>query len=218
MTGGNIVVNNKAKFTGPDSNLLYSNGVAQVIDTVLIPPTVQVSVGNILQGLEYTTFLDALVIAGLGKLLNESGENTFFAPNNTLWRNVNLKDLNRVSDIAKAHIVPSLITKLVENTTLPTLLSGYSIYVISPSQVALVKSSLPAAKVWLSPSIVYNGALYDISEVFDIYTSGGGGSGLSPGIIVLIVFLSIFGVLVLVAIGFGGWWYLKKRATYRPIN
>jgi len=218
MTGGKIVVNGVANFTGPASNLLYSNGVAQVIDKVLFPPTIQISVGNILQGLEYTTFLDALVVAGLGNLLNQTGDHTFFSPNNTVWNNVDMKDLNRVASIAKAHVVPTLVTKLVVNTTYPTLLQGYSIFVKSPTQVVLVPSSLNAATVSLTPSVVYNGAVYEVSEVFDIYKSGGGGSGLSPGIIVLIVFLSIFGVLVLAAIGFAGWWFVKKRGTYRPIN
>jgi len=136
------------------------------------------------------------------------------------WNEIQ-SDKNRLTNILRAHIVKGLVLALPVGQSLKTLNKDYVIDVLSPTQVRLSKDNdEPASNIatW-SPSIGVDGAIYGIDRVFNVESESEGNHKLSPGIIVLIVFLCVGAVLAIGGIGFAVYWFkFRVREDYARIN
>ena len=111
---------NKSKIIDPD--LLATNGVAQAIDAVLEPPSLNVIFENINSIGEFETLTTAVVAADLKDTLsNKNATLTLFAPINQAFANLTMDELNRLLDpIWVEHLQDLLLYHVlgsVENST-----------------------------------------------------------------------------------------------------
>ncbi|CAJ0838489.1 6952_t:CDS:2 [Entrophospora sp. SA101] len=111
------------------SNNLISNGVMHVIDNVLLPPSLIVTVKKLLIGADADVMLELIKVANLTELILDSNETyTILSPTDKAFIEMNftklLDDAERVARLLLLHIIPGEIEDLREGKELQTLLSN----------------------------------------------------------------------------------------------
>ncbi|KAG2187558.1 hypothetical protein INT44_005247 [Umbelopsis vinacea] len=218
-----------------ESDTLVSNGVMHKIDRVELPHNIQISVTDILKGVESSTFMAIFQKANLSDFLEDDRDYTILAPTDRAWSRINLTalltDHERLQRVARLHILKSPIKKgnsdslLGDDREYPTLLSDddkIGVRQVSDSHYVLdVKGSLggdgSSSRVLGYGQTTSGGGVIQLEEVL----IPKGEPTLSPhkGLkwwqILLIVLGAILGLILLAAIGFFAWqWYQKRRGGY----
>eukprot|EP01088_Endostelium_zonatum_P020912 TRINITY_DN793_c0_g1_i1.p1 TRINITY_DN793_c0_g1~~TRINITY_DN793_c0_g1_i1.p1 ORF type:complete len:792 (-),score=149.54 TRINITY_DN793_c0_g1_i1:58-2433(-) len=222
-----VYVNDNATMDGPFVNILFSNGVGQLIDQVLIPHDVVFTTENVLTGLGYNSFVLAVQKAGYGSYLNRTNV-TFLAANDSKWEQHVNEPMDQLRQTVQLNIIPQTVTSIVSDTgsvSYPTLMDGFSAEFIQGGQQARLRTPSgavmdPVIVSAAGPRVVGNGAVIGVSDVFSFTypPNNDKGDKLGAGMIVLIVFLVVFGVVALGAGGFFGYRYYKQRGQYQTIN
>ncbi|CAH1756573.1 3639_t:CDS:2 [Entrophospora sp. SA101] len=110
-------------------NNLISNGVMHVIDNVLLPLSLIVTVKKLLIGADVDIMLELIKVANLTELILDSNETyTILSPTDKAFIEMNftklLDDAERVARLLLLHIIPGEIENLREGKELQTLLSN----------------------------------------------------------------------------------------------
>lgn len=179
-----------ATVTGADN--MASNGVAHIIDTVLLPPApAEKTIAELAQSTEsLSTLYTAVVAAGLGETLAGEGPFTVFAPTNDAFSALGdlLGTLNEqtVKEILLMHVVPGKFTSaniLEMNglglTTAATQenFTSLSVEVTSNPTAVKIISSGGEANVVAPDQSASNGVVHVINRVL-LPESGGSNNGL----------------------------------------
>lgn len=107
-----IALNNDVSIT--QANILASNGIIHIIDTVLTPP---VNIATIASGdPNFSTLVAAIVKAGLLTTIQDGGPFTVFAPTNSAFTQAGITDLDEytadeLTSILLYHVVPGAVTR-----------------------------------------------------------------------------------------------------------
>ncbi|KAH8759017.1 FAS1 domain-containing protein [Diaporthe sp. PMI_573] len=108
-----------------EGDMKISDGLIQIIDTVMMPPPDLVQICRDYTPL--TAFLGALYETKLSEQILTSKEVTIFAPNNAAFQRtsgaLSTLSTSELADVMKFHVVPTLLYSidLVNDTTWPTL-------------------------------------------------------------------------------------------------
>jgi len=150
LTGSKIVINrrgedislhdNRVNGTNATSNVVdrdipIKTGVFHVIDNVQIPPTLNITLQNLLTGMHANTLFDVLRLTNLTDILADANSSyTVLAPSDRAFSRINLDswlaDRNALLHLAKLHIIPSGIKELHDGDEYPTLLHDGEVTVI----------------------------------------------------------------------------------------
>jgi len=107
-----IALNNDVSIT--QANILASNGIIHIIDTVLTPPG---NIATIASGdPNFSTLVAAIVKAGLLTTIQDGGPFTVFAPTNSAFTQAGITDLDEytadeLTSILLYHVVPGAVTR-----------------------------------------------------------------------------------------------------------
>lgn len=218
-----------------DADNLVSNGVMHKIDRVEMPHNIQISVNDILKGVESSTFLAIMQHANLSDVLEDDRDYTILAPTDRAWSRINLTalltDHERLQRVARLHVLKSPIKKgnsdslLGDDREYPTLLSDddkIGVRQVSDSYYVLdVKGSWggdgSSSRVLGYGQTSSGGGVIQLEEVLipKDEPSLSPHKGLKWWHILLIVLGAIVGLILLAAIAFFAWkWYQKRRGGY----
>jgi solute carrier family 25 carnitine/acylcarnitine transporter 20/29 len=159
-------------------DVLTSTGVLHVLDKVILPPTLHITLGKLLKGINAQTFLDVVKAANLTDLVQDPLEPyTILAPTEGAFKRINvtklLADPELASRWARLHIIPKKLDELKNGDELPTLLSNDAILVIKKA-IGGSYYSIEVKGYWsfkenaklLSGGRTWNGgAVYEIDKV-----------------------------------------------------
>jgi len=223
-----VVKVNQATVTIPD--ILASNGVAHVINAVLVPGDLNVTNVDLLVGLRDTTLIQALNRTGLLANLSSSSV-TIFAPTNAAFdklkdRSVLTKgDTSDLKNILLTHVVNGTYTpaQLNSNLTLTSLSGKKLVFKFNSNKVNvnIAGSGDNSGEINFAASSSNLGKttssyVYSIDQVLG--EEDDESSGLTSTEIGLIVAGCIVGVLLAGAAVGGAIWYYKRRHGYEQID
>jgi len=207
-------------------DVLTSTGVLHVIDKVLMPPTLHMTIAKLLKGINAQTFLHIIKVAKLTELVQDpKNAFTIFVPSENAFRKINVSKIIMDEEVAgrwaRMHIISSKIDELKHNAEFPTLLSndvrlvikkdllgGYSIEI--KGYLFLRAKLLIGGKTW------NGGAVYEIDKVLspDHGSEPIGGMFLS-----VIISLLLSGFIVIGCVGGLHFWQIwKRRRGYQEIS
>ncbi|CAI2190114.1 19858_t:CDS:2, partial [Funneliformis geosporum] len=224
-------VNNDIFFDGANGtsevskkDVLTSSGVLHIVDKVLMPPTLHITIAKLLKGINARTFLKIVNAANLTELVQDPiNPFTIFVPSEDAFRKINVSKLITDEDLAgkwaRIHIVPATIDELKDGYEAPTLLADDVKLVIKKDLLGgdynvEVKGQWVSAKLLIGGKTWNGGAVYEIDKVLlpDF-------NGEDIGRIFLAV---IVGLLLSGFVGIGGFgcfhfWDIWKRSSYEEI-
>ncbi|GJJ74392.1 transforming growth factor-beta-induced protein [Entomortierella parvispora] len=103
------------QLTGKD--LLVESGVVHTVSAVSLPPSLSITLYNVLQGANTTNFLRSIQTSNLGRLLTDWDQDfTIFAPTDQAFEEANLQgslnDADFMSRLVRLHVVPGKLMEL----------------------------------------------------------------------------------------------------------
>ncbi|KAF9426332.1 hypothetical protein BGZ76_002810 [Entomortierella beljakovae] len=106
------------KITSKD--ILVDSGVIHTVGAVALPPTLSITLFNVLQGAGTKSFLQAFQTSNITQILtNWEQDYTIFAPTDEAFKNAKLEealnDKDFVARIVRLHVIPGKILNLVED-------------------------------------------------------------------------------------------------------
>ncbi|KAF9425738.1 hypothetical protein BGZ94_007278 [Podila epigama] len=101
-------------------DLLVDSGVVHVVSSVALPPTLSISLLNVLQGAGTEKFLKAIQTANITRILTDWDEDfTIFAPTDEAFEKADLQgalnDVDFIARLVRLHVIPGQIIKLEED-------------------------------------------------------------------------------------------------------
>merc|ERR1711997_287383 len=179
--GGGVTVNGATVIA---TDVLASNGVVHVIDTVILPETKEPETKNTLPTIaaaaaatpSLSTLLAAVEAAGLAETLNGAGAFTVFAPNNAAFAKLPegtiatlLKPENKdqLRSILLKHVLPVQIKakQIPQGTMKIKTVGGEEIKITNTGQGVSIKSSAGNANVIATDVLASNGVVHLIDPV-----------------------------------------------------
>ncbi|CAB4410673.1 unnamed protein product [Rhizophagus irregularis] len=210
-------------------DVLTSTGVLHVLDKVIFPPTLHITLGKLLKGINAQTFLEIVKAANLTDLVQDPLEPyTILAPTEGAFEKINvtklLADPELASRWARLHIIPKKLDELKNGDEVPTLLSNDAILVIKKElggsyyniEVKGYWSFKEKAKLLSSGRAWNGGAVYEIDKVLlpeHVQQIGRTFSDIIIGFV-------LFGFLAMSGIYSWHFWNIWKRESqgYREIE
>ncbi|KAG0086977.1 hypothetical protein BGZ93_011229 [Podila epicladia] len=106
------------KVVGKD--LLAASGVIHTVSSVALPPSLSITLYNVLQGAGTKNFLQAFLTSNITRILtNWEQDFTIFAPTDEAFEKANLEgalnDVDFVARLVRLHVIPGKILKLEED-------------------------------------------------------------------------------------------------------
>jgi len=193
------------------TDVLAENGVVQVIDTVLIPQSVEIGISDILEGMgSFTLLLKFLSETDLSMYLNGSTPVTLFAPDDDAFLDVDdlaglETNMTRLKFVLQSLIVPEDISMLNASMSYKTL-NNLTLHIISEEQIELenpadtVQNQGTSMILWNSTATHTFGYIYVLDTVLGVPQEKSSGGGLETWQIVLIVVGGVVIGLLLLAI------------------
>jgi uncharacterized surface protein with fasciclin (FAS1) repeats len=101
-------------------DILVKSGVIHAVSAVALPPTLSISLFNVLQGSGANDFLKAFETSNITQILTSWDQDyTIFAPTDEAFKNAGLEDALQDKDfvarLVRLHVIPGRILKLEEN-------------------------------------------------------------------------------------------------------
>ncbi|RIA87980.1 FAS1 domain-containing protein [Glomus cerebriforme] len=208
-------------------DVLTSTGVLHVLDKVITPPTLHITLGKLLKGINAQTFLDIVEAANLTELVQDPLEPfTILAPTEGAFKKINvtklLADPELASRWARLHMIPSTIDELTDNYEVPTLLSNdanliikkdlrgnYNIEVKGYWSFKEKATLLSSGKTW------NGGAVYEIDKVLlPEHVTQHIGSTFAD----ITIGSVLFGFIVMSGVYCWHFWNIWKRQSYQEIR
>lgn len=170
FSSGDVIINGNSTVIAAD--VLASNGVIHVIDTVLLPP-VSIAETASINGL--SALVDLVVEAGLADALVEGGPFTVFAPTDDAFDAVDealvqhlLANPEVLADILTYHIVEGTIYSTQIQEGLATTLQGSDIEIAFDYSNVILNGS---STVIIADVLTNNGVVHVIDQVLLPYVS-----------------------------------------------
>ncbi|GBB93115.1 hypothetical protein RclHR1_02110014 [Rhizophagus clarus] len=217
--------NNTSKVSRKD--WLISTGVIHVLDKVILPPSLHITLGKLFKGLNAQTFLDIVKAANLTDLVQDPLEPyTILAPTESAFKKINvtklLADPELASRWARLHIIPQRLDELKNDEEVPTLLSNDAILVIKKAlggryynvEVKGYWSFREKARLLSGGKTWNGGAVYEIDKVLlpeHVQQIGRTFSDITMGFV-------LFGFIAMIGIYSWHFWIVWKRQGYQPIE
>ncbi len=174
-TSGKVIINGGSTVTTPD--VLASNGVIHVIDSVLLPTIVDTASGYDDGTTKFSSLVSSVVAADLATLLSGPGTFTVFAPSDAAFEalkaklgatayNAIVSDKAKLTKILKYHVLTQTVfAKDVASGSVPTA-EGTSLTVtVAGGKVTLADSTTDTANVVLTDLPNSNGVIHVIDKV-----------------------------------------------------
>lgn len=142
------------------ADVLCSNGIVHVIDTVIIPPAVPADVATA-GGL--TALVNAVVETGLAAFINGTPQLTIFAPTNEAFNAVGPVPLPTLTQVLEYHVISGAVaysTDLTDGQQVPTVL-GPNVKISLTANGVYVND----AKVIVPNVLTQNGVVHVIDKV-----------------------------------------------------
>ncbi|KAG0012865.1 hypothetical protein BGZ82_002394 [Podila clonocystis] len=103
-----------------DKDLLVASGVVHTVSSVALPPTLSITLFNVLQGAGTKHFLQAFQTSNITRILtNWEQDFTIFAPTDEAFEKADLEgalnDVDFVARLVRLHVIPGKILKLEED-------------------------------------------------------------------------------------------------------
>ncbi|KAF9939507.1 hypothetical protein BGZ65_010349 [Modicella reniformis] len=103
-----------------EKDILVESGVVHAVSAVALPPTLAITLYNVLQGSGASDFLEAFETSNITQILtNWEQDFTIFAPTDEAFQEANLEDALNDADfvgrLVRLHVIPGKILKLEEN-------------------------------------------------------------------------------------------------------
>ncbi|KAG0349906.1 hypothetical protein BG005_010569 [Podila minutissima] len=103
-----------------DKDLLAASGVVHTVSSVALPPTLSITLYNVLQGAGTKNFLQAFLTSNITRILtNWEQDFTIFAPTDEAFEKADLEgalnDVDFVARLVRLHVIPGKIIKLEED-------------------------------------------------------------------------------------------------------
>lgn len=162
-----VVLNNAAKVIATD--IVATNGIIHVIDTVLLSPTV-VEIAQ--QNSMFSTLVLAVIKADLAGTLSGAGPFTVFAPTNDAFTALFTSlDVTGIDTLSKSQLTPILLAHVVSGNvqstnlssgSVPTLNSAKSLNVMVSSSGVTIDGSISVIKADIQGK---NGVVHVINKV-----------------------------------------------------
>eukprot|EP00873_Tetraselmis_striata_P006589 jgi/Tetstr1/426853/TSEL_017067.t1 len=145
------------------ANVMATNGIVHLVNTVLTPPTRNIPELAFVNGL--TTLMSAVNNAGLAETLSGEGPFTVFAPTEDAFEGVELP--GDPSDILQYHVLNgSVLSGGLENGMIVPTLNVYPIGVsVSDAGVSIIHGDSPAAMVTTANVMATNGIVHLVNTV-----------------------------------------------------
>ncbi|CAG8552088.1 2742_t:CDS:2 [Funneliformis caledonium] len=205
-------------------DVLTSSGVLHVVDKVLIPPTLHITIAKLLKGINARTFLKIVNAANLTELVQDPiNPFTIFVPSEDAFRKINVSKLISDEELAgrwaRIHIVPATIDEIKDGYEAPTLLADDVKLVIKRDLLGGdynvgVKGQWVSAKLLIGGKAWNGGAVYEIDKVLLPDFNGEAIGRIFLGVIIGLLLSGFFGIG-----GFGcfHFWDIWKRSSYEEI-
>ncbi|KAH8779015.1 FAS1 domain-containing protein [Hyaloscypha finlandica] len=160
----------KEKSTVTTADIMFSGGVLHIIDTVL---TIPLSASSSAIDSQLTALAGALTKTSLVTTVDSLKDVTIFGPSNKAFQNIGSAagslTNDQLSGILEYHVIAgtvgysSLLTSGLANETLPTVLGGEGVAILSVDKKVFVNS----AQVVITDIIVANGVMHVIDNVLN---------------------------------------------------
>ncbi|KAG0247859.1 hypothetical protein BG011_000802 [Mortierella polycephala] len=103
-----------------NKDILVEPGVVHAVSAVALPPSLSITLFNVLQGAETKTFLKAFETSNITRILsNWEQDFTVFAPTDEAFQKAQLEgvlnDLDFVARLVRLHVIPGKVLKLEED-------------------------------------------------------------------------------------------------------
>ncbi|KAF9953121.1 hypothetical protein BGZ70_000357 [Mortierella alpina] len=106
------------RITGKD--ILVKSGVIHTVSSVALPPTLSITLFNVLEGAGTKSFLQAFETSNITRILTDWGQDyTIFAPTDEAFQKADLEgalnDRDFVATLVRLHVIPGKVLKLEED-------------------------------------------------------------------------------------------------------
>ncbi|KAF9188161.1 hypothetical protein BGZ51_000806 [Haplosporangium sp. Z 767] len=103
-----------------NKDILVESGVVHTVSAVALPPSLSVTLFNVLQGADTKTFLKAFETSNITRILtNWEQDFTIFAPTDEAFQKAQLEgalnDMDFVARLVRLHVIPGKVLKLEED-------------------------------------------------------------------------------------------------------